>query len=122
MHTGYARRNEVPEIWTVQAVETDTRDMSSTHPPVRASDGDRDRAIEDLRDQAVEGALSHDTFLGRVDAALKAQSRGELDDLVSDLPPRGRWRRRLTEIVSSVSDFTTRVESAWRRPRLPKLA
>ncbi|GII92624.1 DUF1707 and FHA domain-containing protein [Sinosporangium siamense] len=96
--------------------------MSSTHPPVRASDGDRDRAIEDLRDRAVDGALSHDTFLGRVDAALRAQSRGELDDLVSDLPPRGRWRRRLTEMVSSVSDFTTRVESAWRRPRLPKLA
>ncbi|MDH2427631.1 DUF1707 and FHA domain-containing protein [Sphaerisporangium sp. TRM90804] len=96
--------------------------MSSTHPPVRASDGDRDRAINELRDHAVDGQISHDTFLGRVDRALRARSRGELDDLVSDLPAKRGWRRRLTEAVSSVSDLTTRVESAWRRPRLPRLA
>lgn len=96
--------------------------MSSTHPPVRASDGDRDRAISELRDRAVEGRLSHDTFLGRVDMALQARNRGELDELIADLPPRGRWRRRLTDVVSSFSDFTTRIESAWRRPRLPRLA
>ncbi len=96
--------------------------MSSTHPPVRASDGDRDRAISELRDHAAQGQISHDTFLGRVDRALRARSRGELTDLVSDLPPRGKWRRRLTEAVSSVSDLTTRIEAAWRRPRLPRLA
>ncbi|MEV7964718.1 DUF1707 and FHA domain-containing protein [Sphaerisporangium sp. NPDC088356] len=96
--------------------------MSSTHPPVRASDGDRDRAISELRDHALEGQISHDTFLGRVDRALRARSRVELTDLVSDLPPSGRWRRRLTDAVASVSDLTTRIESAWRRPRLPRLA
>ncbi|GAA5041852.1 hypothetical protein HNP84_002279 [Thermocatellispora tengchongensis] len=95
--------------------------MSSPPPPFRASDGDRDRAINELRDRAVEGRLSHDTFLGRVDMALRARSRGELDELVADLPPRGRWRRRLTEAVGAVSDFTVRVQSAWRRPRLPRL-
>ncbi|RCG32229.1 FHA domain-containing protein [Sphaerisporangium album] len=96
--------------------------MSSTHPPVRASDGDRERAISDLRDNAVEGKISHDTFLGRVDQALRARSRVELTDLVSDLPPRGKWRRRLTDAVASFSELTTRVENAWRRPRLPRLA
>ncbi len=96
--------------------------MSSTHPPSRASDGDRDRAINELRDRAVEGHLSHDTFLGRVDMALRARSQGELENLVADLPQRGRFRRMVTEIVSSASDFTKRVESAWRRPRLPRLA
>ncbi|WP_285773985.1 DUF1707 and FHA domain-containing protein [Microtetraspora sp. NBRC 13810] len=96
--------------------------MSSTPPPFRASDGDRDRAINELRDRAVEGRLSHDTFLGRVDQALRARSRGELDELIADLPPRGRWRRKLTEAVSAVSDLSTRVQSAWRRPRLPRLA
>ncbi|MEU9884842.1 DUF1707 and FHA domain-containing protein [Sphaerisporangium sp. NPDC051017] len=96
--------------------------MSSTHPPVRASDGDRERAISDLRDHAVEGKISHDTFLGRVDQALRARSRVELTDLVSDLPPRGKWRRRLTDAVSAFSELTTRVENAWRRPRLPRLA
>jgi hypothetical protein len=96
--------------------------MSSTPPPFRASDGDRDRAINELRDRAVEGQLSHDTFLGRVDMALRARSRGELDDLTADLPPRGRWRRKLTEMVAAASDLTSRVQSAWRRPRLPRLA
>ncbi|GII55749.1 peptide-binding protein [Planotetraspora thailandica] len=94
--------------------------MSS--PPVRASDGDRERALSELRDRAAEGRLSMDTFVGRVDMALRAQSRGELDELVADLPQRGRMRRRITEAVSSMSDFTRRVESAWRRPRLPRLA
>ncbi|GII87353.1 peptide-binding protein [Sphaerisporangium siamense] len=89
---------------------------------MRASDGDRDRAIDQLRDHAVEGKISHDTFLGRVDQALRARSQVELTDLVSDLPPRGKWRRRLTESVSAISEFTNRVESAWRRPRLPRLA
>ncbi|MCC5577738.1 FHA domain-containing protein [Microtetraspora sp. AC03309] len=96
--------------------------MSSTHPPVRASDGDRERALSELRDRAAEGRLSMETFVGRVDMALRARSTGELDDLISDLPHRGRWRRRITEAVSSVSDLTTRIEAAWRRPRLPRLA
>lgn len=96
--------------------------MSSPPPPSRASDGDRDRAINELRDRAVEGRLSHETFLGRVDMALRARSQGELENLVADLPPRGRLRRMVTDVVASASDFTRRVESAWRRPRLPRLA
>lgn len=96
--------------------------MSSTQPPFRASDGERDRAIGELRDRAVEGRLSHDTFLGRVDQALRARNRYELDELVADLPPRNTFRQRLTDMVAAVSDFTTRLQSAWRRPRLPRLA
>ncbi|MGW4468116.1 FHA domain-containing protein [Nonomuraea sp. NPDC004354] len=96
--------------------------MSSTQPPFRASDGERDRAIDELRDRAVEGRLSHDTFVGRVDQALRARSRHELDELVADLPPRNTLRQRLTDVVASVSEFTTRVQSAWRKPRLPRLA
>ncbi|MEV4891718.1 DUF1707 and FHA domain-containing protein [Nonomuraea sp. NPDC055795] len=96
--------------------------MSSTHPPFRASDGERDRAINELRDRAVEGRISHDTFVGRVDQALRAQNRYELDELVADLPRRATLRQRLTDMVSAVSDLTTRVQAAWRRPRLPRLA
>jgi hypothetical protein len=94
--------------------------MSS--PPVRASDGDRDRALNELRDRAAEGRLSMNTFVGRVDLALRARSRSELDELIADLPHRGRFRRRITEAVASVSDLTQRIESAWRRPRMPRLA
>ncbi|PZG21628.1 DUF1707 and FHA domain-containing protein [Nonomuraea aridisoli] len=96
--------------------------MSSTHPPFRASDGERDRAIDELRDRAAEGRISHDTFVGRVDQALRARNREELDELVADLPRRPTFRQRLTDAVASVSEFTTRLQSAWRRPRLPRLA
>ncbi|GAA3564740.1 DUF1707 and FHA domain-containing protein [Nonomuraea rosea] len=96
--------------------------MSSTHPPFRASDGERDRAIGELRDRAVEGRISHDTFVGRVDQALRARSRHELDELVADLPQRQTFRQRLTDAVASASEFTIRVRSAWRKPRLPRLA
>ncbi|GAA3157379.1 DUF1707 and FHA domain-containing protein [Nonomuraea roseoviolacea] len=96
--------------------------MSSTHPPFRASDGERDRAIGELRDRAVEGRISHDTFVGRVDQALRARSRDELDRLVADLPRRRTFRQRVTDVVASASDFTTGLRAAWRRPRLPRLA
>ncbi|MDF5753384.1 DUF1707 and FHA domain-containing protein [Spongiactinospora sp. TRM90649] len=95
--------------------------MSSTPPSSRASDGDRDRAINELRDRVAEGRLSHDTFLGRVDMALRARSRGELDELVADLPPRGKLRRVITDMVGAASDFTSRMQRAWRRPRLQRL-
>ncbi|MEU4574461.1 FHA domain-containing protein [Nonomuraea sp. ATR24] len=100
--------------------------MSSTHPPFRASDGERDRAIGELRDRAVEGRISHDTFVGRVDQALRARNQEELDALVADLPRRPTFRGRVTNLVTRVvgatSDFTTSLQSAWRRPRLPRLA
>ncbi|QYC44585.1 Oxoglutarate dehydrogenase inhibitor [Nonomuraea coxensis DSM 45129] len=96
--------------------------MSSTPPPFRASDGERDRAIDELKVRAVEGRISHDTFVGRVDQALRARSQHELDELVADLPRRPTFRQRLTDAVSSVSEFTTKLQSAWRRPRLPRLA
>lgn len=96
--------------------------MSSTHPPFRASDGERDRAIDELRDRAAEGRISHDTFVGRVDQALRARNRDELDRLVADLPGRRTFRQRITDLVTSASDFTTSLRAAWRRPRLPRLA
>ncbi|MEO3870499.1 DUF1707 and FHA domain-containing protein [Nonomuraea sp. B12E4] len=96
--------------------------MSSTHPHFRASDGERDRAIDELRDRAVEGRISHDTFVGRVDQALRARNQHELDELVADLPRRQTFRQRLTDAVASMSDFTSKLQSAWRKPRLPRLA
>jgi hypothetical protein len=65
--------------------------------PVRASDEDRENAIDLLRNGTVLGRLSSDTFLARVDAALQARSRDELADLLRDLPQpphRGDWLAR----------------------------
>ena len=52
----------------------------------RASDDDRDDAIRVLRDGSVAGRLSNDTFLRRVDRALRARRVDELAGLVRDLP------------------------------------
>lgn len=122
MYTEQPRGPPIAVFWTRTEVEADTRSMSSTHPPFRASDGERDRAIDELKERAVEGRISHDTFVGRVDQVLRARNQNELDDLVADLPRRQSLRQRLTDAVSSVSEFTTRLQSAWRRPRLPRLA
>ncbi len=56
------------------------------HDGLRASDSERDHAIGELRDQFAVGRLSQDTFLVRMDAALRAKERAELSDLFTDLP------------------------------------
>jgi hypothetical protein len=90
--------------------------------PVRASDGDRDRVLRELRDRAAEGRLSNETFERRVDSALRARNHAELTALISDLPPSSRFVRGLTGAVASLSSVTKRVEAAWRAPRLPRIA
>lgn len=87
---------------------------------VRVSDAERDRTIRALRDRSVEGRLSHDTFIRRVEVALRAQRREELDELVTDLPP-GRLAHQVTRAVSAASSLVTLVQGAWRAPRLPRL-
>src|SRR5215510_8592538 len=52
----------------------------------RASDEDRDDVIRKLRDGSAEGRLSQETFLARVDRALRAKSAEELARLHDDLP------------------------------------
>jgi len=53
---------------------------------VRASDAERDQAIGELRDGFIEGRLSQETFIYRMDAALRAKDRAELAGLFADLP------------------------------------
>ena len=67
-------------------------DTPATPEYLRASDAERDRAISALRQEFVEGRLSQETFLFRVQSALGARQRGQLTGLFTDLPPR-RARR-----------------------------
>jgi hypothetical protein len=53
---------------------------------LRASDAERDQAIGRLRDRFAEGRLSQETFLYRMDVALKAKFPSELSELFTDLP------------------------------------
>ncbi len=55
-------------------------------PHVRASESERDVAIDRLRAAAAEGRLDHDESKERVAAALSARTDGELDALLNDLP------------------------------------
>jgi hypothetical protein len=63
-------------------------DTPATPEYLRASDAERDLAISALRQEFVEGRLSHETFMFRMQSALGARHRGQLTGLFTDLPPR----------------------------------
>jgi hypothetical protein len=53
---------------------------------IRASDADRDRVADRLRQAAIEGRLLAHELEERLGAALRARTYGELDAIVDDLP------------------------------------
>jgi hypothetical protein len=61
-----------------------------TGPPpehrLRASDADRDQAIESLASAAAQGRLTLEEYSERSEAALQARTQGELTALTADLP------------------------------------
>ena len=63
-------------------------DTPTTPESLRASDAERDHAVSELRDEFAEGRLSHETFIYRMQTALGARNRGQLEGLFTDLPPR----------------------------------
>ncbi|MFJ8074714.1 DUF1707 domain-containing protein [Streptomyces sp. NPDC096176] len=63
--------------------------MTSEPPQMRASDAERERVAERLRDAVAEGRLDMDEFEQRLDAAYTARTHGELEPLVRDLPEPG---------------------------------
>lgn len=56
---------------------------------MRASDSERERVAERLRDAVAEGRLDMEEFEERLDATYKARTHGELEPLVRDLPVTG---------------------------------
>jgi hypothetical protein len=61
---------------------------------VRASDADRERAADHLRQQAGEGRLDTDELEKRLEAAFAARTLADLDGLTADLPRRRDERPR----------------------------
>ncbi|WP_405998772.1 DUF1707 domain-containing protein [Streptomyces sp. NBC_00829] len=57
---------------------------------IRASDADRDRIADILRDALAEGRLDAEEHSERIDAVYRAKTVGELEPLVRDLPAAGR--------------------------------
>ncbi|MFJ4691953.1 DUF1707 domain-containing protein [Streptomyces sp. NPDC088766] len=58
-------------------------------PDLRASDADRERVAEVLRDALAEGRLDMAEFEERLDATYRARTYGELTPLTRDLPAAG---------------------------------
>ncbi len=90
-------------------------------PRLRVSEEDRENAIEMLRRGSAQGRLSYDTFLQRIDIALRARGVEELADLLKDLPPPVQRSGWLAGPVRWWSGLSARIELAWRAPRLPSL-
>lgn len=75
-------------------------DTPATPDFLRASDAERDHAIDELRQEFVEGRLSHETFVFRMQSALGARSRAQLAGLFSDLPPRRARPFILSQLIA----------------------
>ena len=91
---------------------------------MRASDHRREATVAALRERALDGCLTLDTFADRVDAAYRAKTEEELEYLVDDLPPArrrlralGEWLRRAIERV--VRDPRERPPALEIEVRLP---
>jgi FHA domain/Domain of unknown function (DUF1707) len=89
--------------------------------PWRPSDREREDVVRSLRDSTASGRISSDTFSHRVERAYLARSRRELDDLMSDLPHRGRLHRSLVRAVESTAATLAEMRSAWREPHVERL-
>lgn len=63
--------------------------MTSERPDMRASDAERERIAELLREAVAEGRLEMDEFEQRLETAYTARTHGELEPLVQDLPAPG---------------------------------
>ncbi|MER6102229.1 DUF1707 domain-containing protein [Streptomyces sp. NPDC001832] len=64
---------------------------------IRASDADRDRIADILREAMAEGRLTAEEHAERVDAVYRAKTIGELEPLVRDLPAPGGASRSIAE-------------------------
>ncbi len=97
------------------------RTTGGTLPPVRVSDAERERALWELREAAVHGRLSSDSFVRRLDDALRSRNRDDLADLVRDLPGHSRLEEALLRHVRATSVWLLRVRQAWQQPRTARL-
>ena len=109
-------------------VAPDSAPSDSLPSAFRASDEDRDEVIRMLRDGSVDGRISNETFLQRVDRALHARGVDELAELLSDLPPvpdenagpAVSWRARVITWLQEIRLRRPRFRVVMQ-PRLPLL-
>ncbi|WP_393060220.1 DUF1707 domain-containing protein [Streptomyces sp. LN549] len=74
---------------------------------IRASDADRDRIADILREAMAEGRLTADEHAERVDSVYRAKTVGELEPLVRDLPAPGGTPRAVGATYDSPPEAPT---------------
>ncbi|RFS86190.1 DUF1707 domain-containing protein [Actinomadura spongiicola] len=62
------------------------------NPDIRASDADRDRVAESLRDHCGDGRITMDELQERLEAVYAAKTVGELQDVTADLPEKDLYQ------------------------------
>jgi hypothetical protein len=84
---------------------------------VRASDSEREAAVELLRSASVDGRLTLEELTARAEAAYAAQTRGELARVTRDLPEARATRTPVQRSRSQrmVSVFANVTRSGWWR-------
>ncbi|MFK0155317.1 DUF1707 domain-containing protein [Streptomyces sp. NPDC090493] len=100
--------------------------MTDDAPELRASDADRERVAEILRDALAEGRLDMEEFEERLEATYKARTYGELTPITRDLPstptvsltkpavPNGSWGGRIVG-GEGTSSWAVAVMSGFQR-------
>ncbi|MEV5004140.1 DUF1707 domain-containing protein [Streptomyces sp. NPDC056159] len=78
--------------------------MTEDLPELRASDADRERVVEHLRDALAEGRLDMTEFEERLEAAYQARTYGELAPLTRDLPVPGVVAPAVNMVKQPVQD------------------
>ncbi len=116
-------RDAVPE-WVPVTLDPPPGDPqnSAPVPDLKASDSDRERAVEVLRVAAGDGRLTPEELEERLEAALSARTSGELVRLTADLPAPDDARRvmvpRAKEVVRINQSFGNVVRNGpWVVPR-----
>ena len=94
------------------------RDLTPLTSRLRVSDREREFAARHLHDAACAGALSVTEFDRRLDRALSAATRGELEAVLLDLPvPRptrgSRWRRWLRSHLGAYAIVNAGLIAIW---------
>ncbi|MGW6745413.1 DUF1707 SHOCT-like domain-containing protein [Streptomyces sp. NPDC055025] len=72
---------------------------------IRASDADRDRIADILREALAEGRLDAEEHAERIDSVYRAKTVGELAPLIRDLPAVGADGRPATAATSSSAGY-----------------
>lgn len=91
-------------------------DPARDAPAIRASDAERERAIERLRAAAGEGRLTLEELADRVEAASRARTREELAQLARDLPDEAGAPLAVAPTRNSVVFADLRRDGAWPVP------